>query len=245
MNLSGNTNNNCLRLLNYLQQILKKKELEESLLLSENDNNFIVIPKSRIISWQKKIKLDYSGIRKELKLLEDNLSPLTFEEQKQIVRDLVNEMLEQKNNDLIEKTFVLYLCYEFTELIAEYEHILSQSYDTRDIDPLYQPPSFMTGYYFYTTNVKNTYNLEEIKILSDTLIKRHRKLKTEIQKYLISTDWYVKNLLDCEFHGFSKLKIQSANFDFRVNHEITTSKKLLNSLSYFIPAYLEELLKDS
>lgn len=43
MNLSGNTNNNCLRLLNYLQQILKKKELEESLLLSENDNNFIVI----------------------------------------------------------------------------------------------------------------------------------------------------------------------------------------------------------
>ena len=44
MNLSGNTNNNCLRLLNYLQQILKKKELEESLLLSENDNNFIVIP---------------------------------------------------------------------------------------------------------------------------------------------------------------------------------------------------------
>lgn len=25
MNLSGNTNNNCLRLLNYLQQILKKK----------------------------------------------------------------------------------------------------------------------------------------------------------------------------------------------------------------------------
>ena len=197
MNLSGNTNNNCLRLLNYLQQILKKKELEESLLLSENDNNFIVIPKSRIISWQKKIKLDYSGIRKELKLLEVNLSPLTFEEQKQIVRDLVNEMLEQKNNDLIEKTFVLYLCYEFTELIAEYEHILSQSYDTRDIDPLYQPPSFMTGYYFYTTNVKNTYNLEEIKILSDTLIKRHRKLKTEIQKYLISTDWYVKNLLDC------------------------------------------------
>ena len=147
----------------------------------------------------EKIKLDYSGIRKELKLLEDNLSPLTFEEQKQIVRDLVNEMLEQKNNDLIEKTFVLYLCYEFTELIAEYEHILSQSYDTRDIDPL----------------------------------------------YLISTDWYVKNLLDCEFHGFSKLKIQSANFDFRVNHEITTSNKLLNSLSYFIPAYLEELLKDS
>ena len=244
MNLSENTKKNCLKLLNYLKQNLKKEELEQSLLLSENDNSLIILPRNKVISWQKKVKLDYDAIKKELAQLEANLEPLSLDEQKQIVKDLVNEMLDQGKKEDIEKTFTLYLCYEFTELTAEYERMLSQSYDTKEVGPLYQPPSFMTGYYFYHTKVEKPYPLEEIKELSDTLIKRHQKLQTELKRFFRSKAWFANHFYDAEFYGFSKMKIQSANFDYRVDHEITTANRLLNSLSSLIPAYLEQLMNE-
>ena len=241
--LSEETKNNIFSLFTYLNQLQRKEELEQSLLLAEHKNGLIVIPKNKIISWQKKVNLDYAALKSELDILNEKICPISVDQQKVIVKSFVEEMIKLKDREFIQKTFLLYLCYEFKESLTAYEQTLSKSYDTRAVDSQIQLSNRLTGSYHYTASVEIAYDLDQLKDLSISAQKLHSQVRTYIEKWSNLKNWYTDNLLNKELKGFANLKIQSANFDFRVDHEISVSNTLLNSLDAFIPAYLETLIR--
>ena len=77
------------------------------MLLAEHKNGLIVIPKNKIISWQKKVNLDYAALKSELDILNEKICPISVDQQKVIVKSFVEEMIKLKDREFIQKTFLL------------------------------------------------------------------------------------------------------------------------------------------
>ena len=79
------------------------------MLLAEHKNGLIVIPKNKIISWQKKVNLDYAALKSELDILNEKIGPISVDQQKVIVKSFVEEMIKLKDREFIQKTSLIYV----------------------------------------------------------------------------------------------------------------------------------------